>query len=193
MKKFKKKLKILNNEDKITDITKTEQKTESKNMKNKNIKWIVLLIVAFGMCIYQCVFNYTLKKELKSARTVYVYSLEEAMRGINASEKKKKFEEEALRLNEEVSAAEEKIKNFKDEKLKQDFTDVYLNSLRLKRDNLVEAYQKMLEDLSEKVNKGLEEIAEEKDANTIFLKSSVAVQTPLVVDVTPELVKKLKK
>lgn len=131
--------------------------------------------------------------ELKSARTVYVYSLEEAMVGISAADKKEKFRQEVVKLNDEVMSAEKKIKSLKDKDVKEDFSDVYLNSLRLKRDNLVEEYQNMLEELRDKVNNGLDEIATEKNVNAIFLKSSVAVMTPYVVDVTPELVEKLKK
>ena len=133
------------------------------------------------------------ESDSKAARMIYVYSLEEAMIGINAAEEKNKFEQEALRLSDEVTAAEEKIMSLKDKEVQEDFSDVYLNSLRLKRDNLVEEYHKMLEDLSNKVNKSLEEIAAEKNAGTIFLKSMIAVNTPYVVDVTPELVAKLKK
>lgn len=115
------------------------------------------------------------------------------MAGINVAEKKKKFEDEAQKLNEEVLAAEKKIKNIKDKDVKADFSDVYLNSLRLKRDNLVEEYQKLLTELSEKVNKGLVEIATEKGASTIFLKSALGIGTDDVIDITPELIAKLKK
>ena len=134
----------------------------------------------------------SIEQKAVAMRMVYVYSLEETLEGINILEKKQKFEQDALALNDEVAKAEQKIKNLKKEKVKEDFSDVYLDSLRLKRDNLVEEYHKMLEDLTAKVNKGLEEIAKEKDASTIFTKNAVAVSTPYVIDVTPILVEKLK-
>ena len=174
-------------------LEKLQMNTEKNMSKKHHIGSFILCMALIAFGGYQYIENQKIRKELEAARMVYVYSLEETMQGVNAAEKKKKFEEEAIRLNEEVLAAEEKIKNFKDENLKQDFTDVYLNSLRLKRDNLVEEYQKMLEELSNKVNKGLEEIAKEKNANTIFLKSTIAVNTPYVTDITPELIAKLKK
>jgi len=185
-------------------LEKLQMNTEKNMSKKHHIGSFILCMALIAFGGYQYIENQKIRKELdlenqkirkelEAARMVYVYSLEETMQGVNAAEKKKKFEEEAMRLNEEVSAAEAKIKNFTDEKLKQDFTDMYLNSLRLKRDNLVEEYQKMLEELSNKVNKGLEEIAKEKNANTIFLKSTIAVNTPYVTDITPELIAKLKK
>lgn len=165
---------------------------------------MILFLAVISLAAYQYLENQTMKDEFaakiasiqgenQTPQMIYVYSLEEAMVGINAAEEKNKFEQEALRLSDEVTAAEEKIMSLKDKEVQEDFSDVYLNSLRLKRDNLVEEYHKMLEDLSNKVNKSLEEIAAEKKASTIFLKSMIAVNTPYVVDVTPELIAKLKK
>ena len=165
---------------------------------------MILFLAIMSLAAYQYLENQTMKDEFaakiaslesenKGPQMIYVSCLEEAMVGINAAEEKNYFEQEALRLSDEVTAAEEKIMSIKDKNVQEDFSDVYLNSLRLKRDNLVEEYHKMLEDLSNKVNKSLEEIAAEKNASTIFLKSMIAVNTPYVVDVTPELVAKLKQ
>ena len=170
----------------------------------RSLGQMILFLAVMSLAAYQYLENQTIKDEFTaklaniqsvntSPQMIYVYSLEEAMVGINAAEEKNKFEQEALRLSDEVTAAEEKIMSIKDKSVQEDFSDVYLNSLRLKRDNLVEEYHKMLEELSNKVNKGLEEIAAEKNAGTIFLKSMIAVNTPYVVDVTPELIAKLKK
>jgi len=171
----------------------------------KYISQVILFLTIISLATYQHFENQSIREEFsakmtsikvdddKTPQMIYVYSLEEAMIGINAAEEKNKFEEEALRLSDEVAAAEEKIMSIKDKSVQEDFSDVYLNSLRLKRDNLVEEYHKMLEELSNKVNKGLEEIAAEKNTSTIFLKSAIAINTPYVVDVTPELIAKLKK
>ena len=106
---------------------------------------------------------------------------------------KQKFDEEILKLNDELLEAEEKIKKIKDAKVKEDFSDVYLKNLRMKRDELVNNYQNSIKDLTQKINQALAEIAKEKDVPAVFLKSAIAVQTPYVVDLTDEIAERLQK
>lgn len=132
-------------------------------------------------------------KAISDSRKVYVYSLEEVLVKIDAVEERQKFEEDILKLNEELLEGEKKIKTIKEAKLKADFSDVYLKNLRMKRDELVENYQKLIKDLTQKINQALAEIAKEKDVPVVFLKSSVAVTTPYVVDLTDDVAGKLQK
>jgi len=63
----------------------------------------------------------------------------------------------------------------------------------MKRDELVNNYQNSIKDLTQKINQALAEIATEKDVPAVFLKSSIAVQTPYVVDLTDEIAERLKQ
>lgn len=134
-----------------------------------------------------------LVKIIHDSRKVYVYSLEEVLVKAEALSHKQKFDEEILKLNDELLEAEEKIKKIKDAKVKEDFSDVYLKNLRMKRDELVNNYQNSIKDLTQKINQALAEIAKEKDVPAVFLKSAIAVQTPYVVDLTDEIAERLQK
>lgn len=131
-------------------------------------------------------------KAIKDNRKIYVYSLEEVLVKIDALESRQQFEEDILKLNEELLEGEKKIKTIKEAKLRADFSDVYLKNLRMKRDELVEKYQSLIEELTQKINKALAEISKEKDVPVVFLRSSIAVSTPYVVDLTDEIAAKLQ-
>ena len=155
---------------------------------------IGLLLIAVGH-IYS---KFTSQQELleqtiTNSRKVYVYSLEEVLVKVEALNNKHKFDENILKLNDELLKSEEKIKNIKNAKLQEDFSDVYLKNLRLKRDELVNDYQKSIEELTVKINQALAEIAQEKDVPAVFLKSAIAVTTPHVVDLTDEVVARMQQ
>jgi hypothetical protein len=136
------------------------------------------------------------QKELKTAiennRKIYVYSLEDVLLKVDILDNKKKFEEEVIKLNDELLEGEKKIKSIKNAKVKEDFSDVYLKNLRMKRDELLADYQKIVEELTEKINQALAEIAKEKQVSVVFLKSAIAVQTPDVIDLTDEIAARVK-
>lgn len=161
-------------------------------MKNsKNMYFVlcgVILIFAVVYGGYRSLLN---KVELN--RKIYVYNMDEVLIQTGFVDSKKKFDEDVLKLNDEVMAAEKKIKNLKNEKVKNDFATVYLDSLKLKRNELIDNYQKQIEELTNKINKNLKIIAAEKNAPTIFNKSSIAVMTNDVIDVSAELVDKIKQ
>jgi len=136
--------------------------------------------------------NAEIQKAVDSSRKIYVYNLETVLLETGAVDAKKKFEKDVENLSKEVSAAEEKIKTLTDAKVKAEFSDVYLKSLRLKRDNLIEDYDKSLQNTLKKINKALSQIAVEKKAPTIFFIKSLAVMTDDVIDVSSEVVEKLK-
>ena len=136
--------------------------------------------------------NEQLHMQIQNNRKVYVYNLETVLSDIGAAEAKQKFEKDVDKLNKEVIAAEKKIKNIKDAKAKAEFSEVYFKSLRLKRDNLVEDYNKSLQELLKKINKALAQTATDKNVATIFSSKSVAVTTEDVIDVSADIVKTLK-
>ena len=131
--------------------------------------------------------------QIEESKKVYVYSLDDVLKGANVIEIKRKFEDEIIKLNDEVFDAEKKIKSLKDAKVKEDFSTMYLNNVKMKRDELLANYEKTIKELTTKVNKAVGEIAKEKNVSVIFIKNAIAVKTPYVVDVTDEVIKKLKE
>ncbi len=131
--------------------------------------------------------------QIEESRKVYVYSLDDVLKGANVIEIKRKFEGEIIKLNDEVFDAEKKIKSLKDAKVKEDFSTMYLNNVKMKRDELLANYDKTIKELTTKVNKAVGEIAKEKNVSVIFIKNAIAVKTPYIVDVTDEVIKKMKE
>ena len=70
---------------------------------------------------------------------------------------------------------------------------LYLKNLKLRRDELVSNYEKAVTELSEKLNKALDEVVKEKNVPAVFVKSAIAIKTPNTVDLTQELIAKMKK
>ena len=167
-----------------------------------------LLFITVGHLYYKCaslqdeIINenkqlhrqYTaLQEEVAARRKVYVYNLEEILNKTDVLKTKKQFEEDIIKLNDELVNGEKKIKSLKSAKLKEDFSEIYLNSLRVKRDELVSRYDKTLDDLAGKINKALEELCAEKNIPTVFFNGAIAATTDDVIDVTDEVIEKLKK
>ena len=113
------------------------------------------------------------------------------LRKINAVDEKVQMEEKILKLNNELMEAEKKIKSLKNAQVKEDFSDMYLKNLRMKRDEILENYEKSLGDITDRINSALNEIAKEKNVSTIFVHSVISVKTPYVVDVTDEVSAKI--
>lgn len=176
-----------------------------KEIKNVSSKKIIIalgcaVIVLYGALGYGFKVVLDMQKNLEQQqaeiianRKVYVYDLEEVLRSVNAIEAKTKFEGEIIKLNDELFAAEKKIKSIKDAKVKADFSDVYLNNLKLKREELVSKYEATLKELTDKINLALGEIAAEKNASAIFVKSIIAANTSNVEDVTMEVIARIKQ
>ncbi|MBR1756029.1 MAG: hypothetical protein IJ738_00465, partial [Alphaproteobacteria bacterium] len=71
-------------------------------------------------------------------------------------------------------------------------SDVYLNSLKMKRDTMINDYNEALQDITTQINDNLVRIAEVKNTPTIFNKQSISAMTKDVEDITQELVDKIK-
>ena len=124
-------------------------------------------------------------------KKVYVYDLEETLRGVKLDDLNREFEAKINILNDEVSAAQKKIASLKETKEKDDFSDVYLKSLKLKRDTMLQEYNRTLENLTDEINRIISEIAKEKGASVIFDKRIISSQTENVEDVTTEVIKRV--
>jgi len=154
--------------------------------------FILVALVAGGAFIqYQT--NQKLQQQITENRKVYIYSLEDVLIKIEAIQIKKKFEQDIMDLNQELVAAEKKIDSIKKADVKADVSDLYLKNLRLKRDELMNNYQKTLEEVTKKINDAVVEVAKEKKVSAVFLKTAIAASTPYVVDITEEVAAHVKK
>lgn len=132
-------------------------------------------------------------QEIVNNRRVFVCNMEEIYKQLNVESRNTDFELKIAKLNDDVSAAQRKIKNLKDAKVKADFTDVYLNSLLAKRDKMVEEYQNSLQETMVKINQAMAAVATEKKATTIFRSQAVTALTKYTVDVTNDVLKKINE
>lgn len=132
-------------------------------------------------------------QEIVNNRRVFVCNMEEIYKQLNVEDRNTDFELKIAKLNDDVSAAQQKIKNLKDAKVKADFTDVYLNSLLAKRDKMVEEYQNSLQETMVKINQAMAAVATEKKATTIFRSQAVTALTKYTVDVTNDVLKKINE
>ena len=73
------------------------------------------------------------KGEVYISKKVDVYDLQEALKGLKIDTLNAEFENRINVLNREVLSAQDKISSLKDYKVKENFSDVYLNSLKMKR------------------------------------------------------------
>ena len=137
--------------------------------------------------------NAVLSQQIEQAQKVYVFSMEDALIKLGTVSLKQNFEKEVMALNNELEKNEKKIETIRNAKVRDDFSAVYMDSLKLKRDTLVQNYQKQLADLTEQINKALSEVAKKYDASTIFNAKSTVVKTSNVTDVTDEVVNIVKQ
>ena len=112
------------------------------------------------------------------------------MRGVRLDEFNREFEAKINILNDEVSTAQSKISSLKDSKEKDDFSEVYMKSLKLKRDTMLEQYNQAIQEITDEINAKISEIAQERNALVVFDRRAVTAKTPHVIDVTEEIVKR---
>ena len=103
------------------------------------------------------------------------------------------FETKLQALAVEVETAQRKIQSIKDAKVKDDFTEMYMKSLKLKRDDLLKAYDEAMMQATENVNVALQEIAKAKHVTTIFNSKALAVTTNNTIDLTNDVIEAVNK
>lgn len=155
------------------------------------IKTVFLLAIC-GVIGYQQTQIMHLQNKLEQVQHVYVYDLEEILRGVNLDELNREFEAKISILNNEVSSAQDKISALKNSKVKDDFSDVYLKSLKLKRDTMVNEYSRTLQNITNEINDKVTELAQENGASVVFDRHSIAASTPMVVDLTSEIISRVQ-
>ncbi len=151
--------------------------------------FIILLSIAF---VYQIIKTNQLRRQLEDVRKVYIYDLQETLRGLRVDELNAEFEAKVNILNHEVITAQNKISSLKEANVQADFSDVYLNSLKNKRDDMIKEYNDTLQSITTQINENLAQIAQEKNTSTIFSKQSISAFTPNVIDITPEIIQRIQ-
>ena len=134
-----------------------------------------------------------LEEELVKSRKIYVYNLQEAVVKSDMMKIKDDFENNINALNKEIDEARKKINTLKKSNVKKDFAELYLRSLTLKKDNMLKDHEKALQGAADDINAALNKIIKEKKIPAIFKTDTIAYSSDNVIDVTPEVIKLLKK
>ncbi len=180
-------------------------KTEYEGSKKIVFAYFLLLVCIAGIAFQQFEI-YTLQhgqqeqrglmqsisQNARQLKKIYVFDLEKALLKLNIADINKEFEAKIKVLNDEVSTAQKKIASLKETKDKDTFSDMYLQSLKLKRDTMLQEYTNTLENLTEEINQTVANVGIEKNASVVFDKRVIATQTEEVEDITDEVVKRAK-
>ena len=196
--------------DEMADITEKNNKESEDNKKDNRM----LRITAGGACLALvglALFTYSLEqriarveantsqiedklaKRVDDNRKIYVYNMEETLLAAGIPASSQQFESDIASLEREVADAQEKIKTLKEAQVKEEFSDMYLRSLKMRRDELINKYSESMQATLDKINKALEDVARENSVHTIFMSNSIAVNTEYVVDITAQVVEKMQQ
>ncbi|MBR1903831.1 MAG: OmpH family outer membrane protein [Alphaproteobacteria bacterium] len=132
-------------------------------------------------------------QKIDAGRKIYVFSLDDTVLSLGMLDKKKLFEQKVNKLNDEVRAAEKKLKGIKDQSVRSEYSEVYMKSLQIKRNNLIMDYEKEMAELNNRINKALEDVVVEQKLPAVWSAKNIAVATPDVVDITEAVIAKLQK
>ena len=180
-----------------------KEKIENKTWRERfSLKWnkdvfyfiflAVLTILFLTTFVFQSVQNSKFKKQIEalallSARgdIVYVYSPETLVaQSPEIVAMKENYTRRANELTKEIEEAGKKIKNLKNEKVKEDFSDLYLQSLIAKRNDLVGGYQQKLQEITSKVNQALENVMKANNITAVFDTKVLLGHSNKVIDIT---------
>ena len=132
-------------------------------------------------------------QKIDAGRKIYVFSLDDTVLSLGMLDKKKLFEQKVNKLNDEVRAAEKKLKGIKDQSVRSEYSEVYMKSLQIKRNNLIMDYEKEMAELNNRINKALEDVVVEQKLPAVWSAKNIAVATPDVVDITEAVIAKLQR
>lgn len=132
------------------------------------------------------------RKLVDNNRKIYVFNMDETVKSAGLQEANQKFEDDIKNLDTQVKEAQAAIKDIKDEKMKKKMLNLSIKPLEMKREDLLKEYSKSMQDSLAKINSALAEIATENNISVVFMNKAIAVNTNYVVDVTPQVVEKIK-
>lgn len=168
------------------------RKLDMDGIKNKyNAK---ILIAALIICV--CLLGYNTYEVQRLKHVVdhtFVYNMEEVLMQTGLADENRKFEANMADLEKEIDKAEKKVNSMKDKKLQQEYREMYMKSLTLKRDNLIEEHEKFMKSLLKNINKTLSEVAKKHHVKVIFNNKAVIFSTKYVTNITPLVTAKLKE
>lgn len=177
-------------------MAKIQKKTNYFTMANCNMILSIVAFLAVVTCYVRIGFlkaqNETLRAELQTNK-IYYYNLENVIASSSLVGIRNDFETKLQALAVEVETAQRKIQSIKDAKVKDDFTEMYMKSLKLKRDDLLKAYDEAMMQATENVNVALQEIAKAKHVTTIFNSKALAVTTNNTIDLTNDVIEAVNK
>lgn len=160
---------------------------------DKTVVFAVIAAILFVISIVHCAKIHSLQQQIEANRFVYVYDVNKLVAmSPNLAAIRQNYDAKIAQLSEQVDAAVDKLNKMKDKKAKAEYSEVYLNSLSLKRNDLIEEYQRALKDAGEKINAALIEVANQKKVNAVFSASAIAVKTGDVVDITNDVLNAVK-
>lgn len=133
------------------------------------------------------------QQQLDEAKNIYVFNLEKVVAASDLVSIQQEFEQQVLELSNDVEKAKKKIAGLKKSKVNEDFSDVYLKSLTFKRDELVAKHEKQMAQITNQINEALNEVAKQKKASVIFNLKAISVSTKHVIDVSDEVIEKIKE
>lgn len=163
---------------------------EAKDKINKYTFLAVMVIILAVLNIYSLIKLHQLNKIVDNT---YVYNMEAVLMQTGLADENRKFEADMANLEKEIDEAERKVKSMKDKKLQNEYREMYMKSLTLKRDTLVEEHEKFMKSLLKNINKALSEVAREKNMKVILSNKAVVYSTNYVTDITPAVAAKLKE
>lgn len=132
--------------------------------------------------------------QLAQNRYVYVYDLERLVAEYpDLMNKQKEYADKIESLTKQTIEAREKIEKLKNADLKEDFSDIYINSLVLKRDDLLSEYNGVMNEVTANINNSLAKIAKERNIKTVFPAKFVVVRSEYVIDITDEILEDIKQ
>lgn len=134
----------------------------------------------------------SLSQNVDENRKIYVFNMDETVKGVGLQETNQKFEQDINDLDAQVKEAQATIQDLKDEAMKVRILNLSIKPLQIKRDDLLDAYAKSMQSALAQINDALAEISTENNVPTIFMNKAVAVNTNYVVDVTSQVIEKVK-
>ena len=204
-----------NTEEVLEEVQKEPSKFAQAMDRNKFWILLALIIISTGASIGICLshnsgaeqlsrdvqmlksqvanMNAELSQKFEEGNKVYVFSMEETILAMGMLDKKRLFEQRVNRLNDEVRAAEKKLKSIKDKSVRSEYSEVYMKSLQIKRNNLITDYEKEMTDLTNRINKALEDVVSERNLPVVLTAKDIAVTTQNVVDITKDVIAKMQE
>ena len=135
-----------------------------------------------------------LENQIEQGQKTYVYDVNKVIAGTpSLIEMKKNYELQLADLNNQIDEANKKLEKMKDKAAKAEYSEVYLTSLKVKRDALIENYQTSVQNISDTVNSALLSVVDANGLNVVFDVKSIAVKTAKVIDITDEVLQNSTK